>query len=129
MYQRLSIVAFGSLTLLLMSACEASQKDFNGAEPGQQPAVIDEKHSPAAADNPGTIVTNEQMSINQRFRNLDDYLAYLEQYEGPIDGAWYKEISPGVYELQTGNLRTLGGAESKRTFTRAELERQFGFSK
>ena len=44
------------------------------------------------------------------------------------------EIRPGVYELQTGNLRILGadGEEEpagKRIFTREELERKFGFRK
>jgi hypothetical protein len=45
-----------------------------------------------------------------------------------VDGSWYRQIRPGVYELQTGNLRVLGdGAEPKRLFTRQELELEFGF--
>ncbi len=66
--------------------------------------------------------------INRRFKTLDAYLAYLEQYEAPIDKPWYKQVRPNVFELQTGNLRVLGsGEEEKRTFTREELERKFGF--
>jgi hypothetical protein len=69
-------------------------------------------------------------TINERFRTLDDYLSYLERTQGPVDGPWYRLIKPGVYELQTGNLRVLGNAaEPKRIFTREELEREFGFSK
>lgn len=72
-------------------------------------------------------MTNEQAPINQRFRSLDDYLAWLERTQGPVDGPWYKQVRPGVYELQTGNFRPLGGEPEKRTFTRAELAEMFGF--
>ena len=74
----------------------------------------------------------DQQTISQRFQTLDDYLLWLRKYEAPADGAWYKEIKPGVYELQTGgNLRLDDGAadQQKRIFTREELERQFGFKK
>lgn len=74
-------------------------------------------------------MTNAQLPINQRFRTLDEYLAWLAKTQAPIDKPWYREIRPGVYELVPGgNLRILGqeGAE-KRTFTREELERKFGF--
>ena len=74
-------------------------------------------------------MTTQASPINQRYRNLDDYLAYLEQYQGPVDGPWYKEVSPGLYELQTGNLRLLVPDEQKRNFTRDELEKKFGFKK
>ena len=64
--------------------------------------------------------------LNQRFRSLDDYLAFLE-LESHHDGKWYKEIRPGVYELQTGNLH-LDNDRQKRIFTRDELAKKFGFS-
>ena len=68
--------------------------------------------------------------INQQFRSLDEYLAHLERTQGPIDGPWYRQIRPGFYEMQTGNLRVLGEeGEVKRVFTRDELEREFGFKK
>jgi hypothetical protein len=71
------------------------------------------------------------LPISARFRSLDQYLAHLERTQGPVDGPWYKEISPGMYELQTGNLKLdgPGGADQKRIFTRRELEKKFGFSK
>ena len=71
-------------------------------------------------------------AINARFKSLDDYLAWLRQTQEPVDGSWYEEIRPGVYQLRTGNLRVLGpsGDETPQgqTFTRAELEKKFGFS-
>ena len=66
------------------------------------------------------------------FKSLDDYLAWLRQTQEPVDGPWYEEIRPGLYQLRTGNLRILGpsGDETPQgqTFTRAELEKKFGFS-
>ena len=73
--------------------------------------------------------TSGQIPISQQFRTLDEYLAHLERMQAPVDGAWYKQVAPGVYELQTGNLRTLTPGKGKTTFTREELERQFGFRK
>lgn len=84
----------------------------------------------ATDDRSGGTVQN-QTPVNQRFRNLDEYLAHLERTNAPIDKPWYREIRPGVYELQTGNLRVLGADKAagpdKRIFTREELERKFGF--
>ena len=78
--------------------------------------------------NVGNNVAQPTTPINQRFRSLDAYLAHLELTQAPVDGPWYREIRPGVYELQTGNLRVLGdNGEMKRIFTREELEREFGF--
>ena len=74
----------------------------------------------------GNHVTNEQTPINQRFRTLEGYLRYLER-DSHKDGKWYKEIRPGVYEVQTGNLH-LDDDTQKRIFTREELARMFGFS-
>lgn len=126
MYQWLSAVAFMPLTLLSISACEASQKDVGGAEAGRQSAADGNDHPPGSKS--GKNVSNEQAPINQRFSNLDDYLAHLERMEGPVGGAWYKQIRPGIYELQTGNLHLDGPGAEKRIFTREELERKFGFS-
>ncbi len=81
-------------------------------------------------------MTNDQSAgapINRRFRNLDAYLLHLEQTNGPIDKPFYREVRPGVYQLVGGNLRILspegeGEAGGKGgTFTREELEREFGF--
>lgn len=87
--------------------------------------------------NEGTVMTSgsaagAEAPINQRFKSLDDYLTWLRQTQEPVDGSWYEEIRPGIYQLRTGNLRVLGpsGDETPpgQTFTRAELEKKYGFS-
>ena len=120
MYQTLGIPGFGLVAALLAAGCGASPATVDGAE----------RRGSAEAKPAGNIVTNAQLPINQRFANLDEYLAWLEKNQGPVDGPWYKRVGPNLYELQTGNLRILGqdGAE-KKTFTREELERKFGFRK
>jgi hypothetical protein len=129
LYQWLSIVALVPLMVLSISGCEASQKDVGGANAGQQFAADHAADKPATATNSGKNVANQPIPINQRFRSLDEYLAHLERTHGPIDKPWYKEVRPGVYELQTGNLRTLGSDDEKQRVTREEIKRKFGFSK
>jgi hypothetical protein len=85
-----------------------------------------------ASERMGNIVSDTNLPVNKRFRTLDQYLAYLEQTQGPVDGPWYKEVSPGMYQLQTGgnlHLDVPADAKEKRLFTRQELEKKFGFSK
>ena len=97
-----------------------------GASPN---GVVSNSDSPQIGST-GTAVTNNQLPINERFASLDDYLAFLEGTQAPVDGPWYRQVSPGLYELQTGgNLMLEGGDPPKRTFTREELERKFGFRK
>ena len=76
----------------------------------------------------GNAVGDANIPINKRYRTLEEYLAYLERYQGPVDGPWYKEIRPGVYELQTGNLQLDAPDTQKRIFTREELKKKFGFT-
>ena len=73
-------------------------------------------------------MTGNRLPINRRFRDLDAYLAHLEK-QSHIDGAWYRQVRPGVYELQTGNLRLTDGVQRRRIFTREELEKKFGFAR
>lgn len=80
-----------------------------------------------SSDSSGKTVADDRLPISRRFADLDAYLAHLRR-RSAIDGAWYREIRPGVYELQTGgNLRLDRGEAPKRVFTRDELERKFGF--
>ena len=76
-------------------------------------------------------MSGTQVPINQRFGSLDEYLAFLKSRNAPIDKAWYKEVRPGVFELQTGGNLHLDDSvpAAKRVFTREELERKFGFRK
>lgn len=83
--------------------------------PAQKDAVPAAKEK-AVSDNRG--------SVSQRFRTLDDYLLFLER-GAAVGKGWYRQIRPGVYRLETGNLR--GPYSGQRLFTREELERRFGF--
>lgn len=77
---------------------------------------------------PATRSTAELPDAHGRtFRTLDAYLAHLRRFAGPVGRPWYREVRPGVYRLETGNLRRLGGGPPERLFTREELERKFGF--
>lgn len=108
------LAGFAATVAMMLSACEAPPGRAAGAEP--------ELRAPASHAG------NSTMAINKRFRTLEDYLAHLELTQKPVDGPWYREVRPGVYELQTGNLRVLDPAdEPKRIFTRKELERELGF--
>ena len=105
-------------TALLTSSCSASLSD---------PAPTDTDRQPASK-RMGNFVSDTNKPISERFKTLDEYLAYLERYQGPVDGPWYKEIRPGVYELQTGNLQLDTPDTQKRIFTREELKKKFGFT-
>lgn len=105
---------------LLASACGASLRD-------SAPSDTDRRQ---ASERIGKSVTDTNLPINKRFPTLDDYLAHLERTQGPVDGPWYKEVSPGLFQLQTaGNLHLDVPSKEKQTFTRKELEKKFGFSK
>lgn len=102
--------------LLSTAACEAARTPVSASQ--------------TAAPTGEELVAGNQSTISQRFRNLDEYLLWLEQHEAPLDGGWYKEIRTGVYEWQTGGNLHLDVPETgKRVFTREELERKFGFKK
>lgn len=73
-------------------------------------------------------VTDTNKTNSQRFASLDDYLIHLERVERPVGGPWYAEVSPGIYELQTGNLKLDAPNEQQTRFTRAELAGKFGFA-
>jgi hypothetical protein len=120
--QRLRWAAFIAFSSLGAIACGAPLTGAEGAK-SERPAEVSR----------GERALEKTVPVNQRFRNLDEYLAHLERTQAPIDRPWYREIRPGVYQLMTGNLRILpvDGADDKekRIFTRDELERKFGFSK
>lgn len=99
----------------------------------QTEQVSDNSLNQGTAMKSGSADQPADAPINRRFKSLDDYLAWLRQTQEPVDGSWYEEIRPGIYQLRTGNLRILGpgGDETPpgQTFTRAELEKKLGFSR
>ena len=114
--------------VVLTAACAAPERSAEAFN-------ADARGSLGGAVKPEKHVHNETLPPNQRFASLDRYLFYLRTQVAPTDGAWYKEIRPGVYELQTGNarrLRDLGEAPpaaEKKIYTRAELMKLLGFSR
>ena len=52
--------------------------------------------APSAGKQPGALVKDAHVPLNERFRTLDEYLAFLEK-RSAIDDAWYREIEPGLY--------------------------------
>lgn len=63
-------------------------------------------------------------SRGKSFATLDEYLAHLRA-NGAIDLPWYREISPGVYELVTSRRPP----PEPETFTREQLMERFGFTR
>ncbi len=78
---------------------------------------------PPPEDSPEEGVADLPFSHGRRFRRLDDYLAHRERL-GAQDAPFYREISPGVYELWGG--RRPKGVQPP-TFTRRQLLEEFGF--
>lgn len=93
-----------------------------------QHATIDSPPPRAHADD--KVVSDVSKGPAARFPTLDAYLAWLEQ-RAKLGGSWYREVRPGIFELQDGHLRPEGGDtrpdDSRRTFTRRELAERFGF--
>ena len=96
-----------------------------GAAPLRELGPSDQPQ-PRSTPKPGTNVKTSHVPINQRFATLDDYLAYLEKTSA-LDNAWYREIRPGHYRLETPSLR--GPYKGQRVFTREQLLAKFGFER
>jgi len=77
-----------------------------------------------AADIAGGPVTNLPFANGRTFGTLDEYLAYRREL-GAMDKPFYREIKPGLYELETGR-----GPKAKppQRYTRGELLELFGFA-
>lgn len=58
------------------------------------------------------------------FYSLDDYLAFRRELGKTDRATWYDEVSPGVYRYVARAVPP----EQRRTWTRAELMAEFGFS-
>ncbi|RAK57235.1 hypothetical protein DJ018_04610 [Phenylobacterium deserti] len=77
-------------------------------------------------DMPPPKSTRATHGPSARFATLDAYLEFLET-RAQLGGTWYRQVAPGLYQRESGNLRRADGAAPKRTYTRAELAEKFGF--
>jgi len=96
-----------------------------GAAPLRELGPSDEPQ-PRSTPRPGTNVKSTHVPTNQRYPNLDAYLAYLEK-TAALDNAWYRQVRPGLYRLETPSLR--GPYKGQRVFTRQQLLTKFGFKR
>ena len=102
---------------VLLALTQASCATLSASEMGENEASV------AHIEN-GESVAGLPFSNGRSFASLDAYLAYLEQYNGPIDMPWWREISPSVYRYE---IRMADGPEPEIA-TRAELEERYGFA-
>jgi len=87
----------------------------------------DKESTMTQADPPGDqgAVRTLPFAHGRSFSSLDDYLAHLRDYAGPVGQPWYREIRPGVYQRVT--TRVPPAADD--IATREELMRRFGFTR
>ena len=100
-----------AMTLLLIGSAAMPANGADHAEPRRK------------AETAG--IAGLPYASGRSFPTLDAYLAYLEKYAAPMDRPWYRQVRPGLYVRETGNMRPAPAA--KKLFTREELERSFGF--
>jgi len=115
--------AIATLVPVFLTGC-ASQGDdaaaFANAGSARDNAMIS-SDKPSGGGNPRRSPTSTDP---RDFDSLDDYLAQRQRL-GATGQAWYRRIGQDTYELVT----TMTPAPARRTFTRAELMRQFGFTR
>ena len=111
----------------MLAACSPSERapaDVTAADaPGRaMEKPVDANRNAASTSEGG--VAGLPFSHGKSFRTLDDYLAHLERFAGPIDQPWWREIRPGVYE----HVKRMPGA-AREIATREELMKRFGFTR
>lgn len=74
----------------------------------------------------GGVVSDLPYSRGKSFRTLDEYLAYLDRMNGPIDLPYWRRIGPDLYEYA---VRMPGSDAEPERATRAELMERFGFAR
>src|SRR5687767_262557 len=107
-----------ALALFACSPSEPLPADAAAAGPN---AAKEKMVNANSGSESGEGVANLPFAHGKTFRALDEYLAHLERYAGPIDQPWWREIRPGVYE----HVKRMPGAP-RETATREELMRRFG---
>ena len=114
-------MAYKMIFILLAAPLMACAPPQKADVPQAAAAPLAEQGSPAGATQ---AMPDRPYSRGRSFADLDEYLAYLEQANGPIDLPWWREIRPGVFQ----KMVRMTGAEPE-TATRDELNRRFGFER
>lgn len=65
-------------------------------------------------------------AFGRRFRSLDEYLAHLRRYAGPIDLPWWRQIGPDRFEEVIS--RRIPPSRREQA-TRAQLLQRYGFDR
>ena len=117
---------FGMIATLLSVALTESSDQADNATAAYRAAGARDTGMTSSDKPPGSgNLRRLPTSSNPRdFASLDDYLAQLRRL-GTIGRGWYRQIGPDSYELVTN----MSPPPPRRTFTRAELMRQFGFTR
>jgi len=113
------------LAVLVAAAC--AERTEGAAPPAGRDkgnAMSDDAATNEAAGGDG-LVRDLPSSFGKGFATLDEYLAHLQQYAGPVDLPWYRKVGPDSYELVT----TIVPRGQPKVYTRAELMRQYGFTR
>jgi len=108
----------GPIIAVAAAACMQPSSALAGDRGRGQKAVVDDDRSPEAKR------AALPFAQGRTFATLDAYLAFLER-RGAMDIPWYRETSPGIYELVG---RRMPGAPPK-IFTRKQLMERFGFTR
>jgi len=109
----------------LAAACSDGTAGAAGPPSANRETIVAENAGDANEAGNGQGVANLPSSYGRSFATLDEYLEHLRLYAGPVDRPWYRKIGPDSYELVT----TVTPRGERRTYTRAELMREFGFSR
>ena len=111
------------LAVLMVAAC--AERTEGAAPPAgrdKENTMTNDAATNQAAGDDG-LVRDLPSSFGKGFATLDEYLAHLQQYAGPVDLPWYRKVGPDSYELVT----TIVPRGEPKVYTREELMRQYGF--
>jgi len=109
---------FSPALAALVAACS---QQSSGAVPG----AAQTKESTVTQEASDRPVRQLPFAHGRTFATLDDYLAHLRDYAGPVGQPWYRKVGTDSYELVT----TRAPAGEPEIFTREQLMRRFGFSR
>ena len=112
---------------LAAAACTAAPCSAAQVEQVEQDRAAPAKEAKMKPSTPSSGVANLPFARGRTFGSLDEYLAHLERYAGPVGQPWYRKVWPDRYERVT-TVRSLDGRGQPETFTREQLMREYGFT-